>query len=160
MSRWTMKKRWYSRHQWVMRRTIGLFLIGVMLFGPGFPFAAFASDSFVGDSAIYIGNPASRPGPKILFLIDNSNATLASASGSKYYPGVMYPSNGYNPEDIYKSMTTGDGYLPAFDNDSYALEGLASDACVIMVRNSLLRLASSNWLAAVAAVSCGLTKTK
>ncbi|TNG02930.1 MAG: hypothetical protein EP297_00725, partial [Gammaproteobacteria bacterium] len=90
MTRWTIKKRWYSRKQWVMRRIISALLVFTMCFGPGFPFAAFAApDDFVGDAAIYLGAPAERVRPKVLFLIDNSRATLDAASGSQYYPSVL-----------------------------------------------------------------------
>ena len=86
MNRWTLKKRWYTPKQWIMRRVTSALLVVTMLFGPGFPFAAFAApDSFVGDAAIYLGAPAERVRPKILFLIDNSRATEDPASGQKMF---------------------------------------------------------------------------
>jgi hypothetical protein len=140
MSRWAIKKRWYSRQKWVLRRIISVQLVLVMLFGPGFPFAAFAgSDTFVGDSAIYVGNPALRPKPKILFLIDNSQSTENSSSGSKYYPGVQYTVIGtQEPWNIYYAGTSGVYDKLSVDNDSYALENLDSAACADIIRESLL----------------------
>ena len=68
MSRWTIKKSWYSRKQWIMRRIISSLLVVTMFFGPGFPIAAFAAgpDNFVGDAGIYAGTPDERVRPKVL----------------------------------------------------------------------------------------------
>ena len=109
MNRWAMKKSWYSRKQWVMRRSISSLLVLVMFFGPGFPFAAFAApDDFVGDAAIYLGAPSERVRPKILFLIDNSRATEDPASGSQFYPSVEYPRiSSREPWDVFSAKNTG-----------------------------------------------------
>ncbi|MCK4508334.1 MAG: thrombospondin type 3 repeat-containing protein, partial [Desulfuromonadales bacterium] len=140
MSRWEIKKRWYSRQMWVLRRIISVQLVLVMFFGPAFPFAAFAgTDTFLGDSAIYAGDPAIRPKPKILFLIDNSQSTLNSSAGSKYYPGVPYPViDNQEPWDIYYAGTSGSYDKLAVDNDSFVLENLTSDACADIIRTALL----------------------
>ena len=142
MSRWTIKKRWYSRQQWIMRRSVGALLVITMLFGPGFPFAAFASpDTFLGDAAIYVGAPEERPKPKILFLIDNSRATTYEASGSRYYPSVNYPvvvGSEKEPWDIYSAKNTGVYDQIAVNNTDYTFEpGLTLDSCADIIRESL-----------------------
>ena len=109
MSRWTLKQRWYGREEWLVRRIVSAMLVFTMCFGPGFPFAAFANpDTFVGDSAIYIGAPAERVRPKVLFLIDNSRATEDPASGSEFFPSVSYPPiSGREPWDVFAAKNTG-----------------------------------------------------
>ena len=131
MSRWTLNQRWYGRDGWMTRRIISAMLVFTMFFGPGFPFAAFANpDTFVGDAAIYIGAPAERVRPKILFLIDNSRATEDPASGSIYYPSVVYPSaTGREPWDVFSAKNTGEFEQGELDNNSYHFEDFIGGSC-------------------------------
>ena len=148
MSLWTIKKRWYSRYQWISRRIIGFVLTVTMSFGPGFPIAAFAEpDTFVGDSAIYIGAPEEKARPKILFLIDNSDKTLDAASGSKYYPNILYEigSEGREPWDVFKAKATADFETKkTLDNNGYTFEtswyntaALDNDSCTEGMRDEI-----------------------
>ena len=145
MTSWTLKKRWYSAQQWMFRRVIGVLLVLLMGFGPGFPFSAFAAtDDFVGDSAIYMGAPTERVRPKVLFLIDNSRATLNPASGSQYYPSVLYNVTVAKPAwNIYQAKNTGEFSLVALSNSTPNLEqlnsgsDLASGQCPSIVSEKL-----------------------
>ncbi len=140
MSRWTLKQRWYGREEWLVRRIVSAMLVFTMCFGPGFPFAAFANpDTFVGDSAIYIGAPAERVRPKVLFLIDNSRATEDPASGSEFFPSVIYPPiSGREPWDVFSAKNTGEFSQGALDNTSYALDDLTADSCADIIREKLV----------------------
>ena len=130
MSLWTIKKRWYGRPQWIVRRVISLQLAFVMFFGPAFPFTAFAApDNFVGDAAIYMGAPSERVRPKVLFLIDNSRATEDPASGSEYYPSVQYSSVTRDPWDVYSAKNTGEFAAVELNNDSYDFEDWTGGSC-------------------------------
>ncbi|MBW2511389.1 MAG: hypothetical protein JRE01_05085, partial [Deltaproteobacteria bacterium] len=109
MNRWALKQRWYGREEWLLRRIVCAMLVFTMFFGPGFPFAAFADpDTYIGDSAIYIGAAKEKARPKVLFLIDNSAATENPASGSRYYPSIVYQQAGREPWDVFAAKTTGD----------------------------------------------------
>jgi type IV pilus assembly protein PilY1 len=147
MSLWSLKQRWYTREQWLLRRIVSVMLAVTMFFGPGFPFFAFAgSDTFVGDAAIYVGAAKERARPKILFLIDNSKATLDPAAGSKYYSSVLYPrATGRDPWDVYLAKETGafatgatldnNGYT--FENSWYKDANVNNDSCADGMRDDL-----------------------
>jgi type IV pilus assembly protein PilY1 len=68
------------------KRTLILLVLCLIL-----PAAAAAGpDQFIGDAAIYSGTATGTARPNILLLIDNSNATLNAAHGTKYDPNTDY----------------------------------------------------------------------
>jgi type IV pilus assembly protein PilY1 len=65
-----------------------VFLLVLMLVFPAA--AAAAPDQFIGDAAIYSGSATGTVRPNILLLMDNSNATLNAAHGTRYDPNTDY----------------------------------------------------------------------
>ncbi len=71
--------------------------------------SAFAApDCYKGDTAIY-GSPTSSLRPKVLFLIDNSHATLNPAVGEPYNPAKIYTggTTTFRPNSVYLSDNQG-----------------------------------------------------
>jgi len=92
------------------------------------PFAWAGSDTYLGDTAIYTGDPA-RVKPNILLIIDNSKATLNKAAGQEY---VFDASNPYpdpdtglqgSPWDIYEGDNQGNFTSLLLSNDSVVESG-------------------------------------
>ena len=122
-----------------MKRFISCILSLTMAFGPGFPLAAFAGpDDFIGDAGIYVGTPSARPRPNVLFVIDNSNATLDVASGSRFDPTFTYPAAGYDSWTIYLGGNQGEFTKVQVANSTNLLENLTSNSCADIIRTTLV----------------------
>lgn len=100
-------------------------LAQVLFSGP----VAAAPDQFIGDSAIYTGSSTHNM-PNVLLIIDNSNATLNTASGTSYNPGHNYMNDGcasasggcYSTLSVYQAGTQGDySHNSAVDNPTGTL---------------------------------------
>ncbi|WP_158414042.1 pilus assembly protein [Geoalkalibacter subterraneus] len=86
------------------------------------------SDTYLGDTAIYTGDPA-KVKPNILFIIDNSKATLNKAAGQEYffdadspYPDPDTGVQG-SPWDIYEGDNQGNFTALLLSNDSVVESG-------------------------------------
>lgn len=68
-----------------------------------------APDTFIGDAAIYsaLDTGSTRPRPNVLFVIDNSQATLNVASGVKYDPTFSYTELGFGRWTVYAGDNQG-----------------------------------------------------
>ena len=58
------------------------------------------SDEYLGDASIYAGVPTTLTRPNVLFIIDNSRATLHTAAGQAYIPW-KYATDGTKTANIY-----------------------------------------------------------
>lgn len=107
-------------------------------------------DQYLGDASIYSGVPGSVGRPNVLFIIDNSKATLNVASNVQYSAAITYPINDalgpsgtplcpftttdnplkgcFQPWNIYQQDNQGDFSIKVFDDASIALEGLHCDS--------------------------------
>ena len=75
-----------------------LLLVALMAVAPQTPFAG--SDEYLGDANIYAGVPTTLTRPNVLFIIDNSRATLHTAAGQAYIPWD-YATDGTKTANIY-----------------------------------------------------------
>lgn len=89
------------RHLWIFLLVPVLLLAGVVT-SP-----ALDPDDYLGDSAIYIGNPGERPTPNILLLIDTSKSTLSRAPGVGYNSATPYSSS---MEFVNEQIYVGDNF--------------------------------------------------
>lgn len=93
-------------------------------------------DQYIGDTAIYSG-ASTNLRPNVLLIIDNSNATLNSASGSPYDPNTTYTGT-YSSWAIYEADQQGDFTKIVVTSASNALENLACTNNSNIVKNTLL----------------------
>lgn len=108
-----------------------------------------ATDEYLGDTAIYTGVPSQRPRPNVLFIIDNSQATLNIASGVPYRPlqtdGVtphIYADAGFDPWTIYAGDNQGNFTVVAVaqaDSNDSALSNMVCTANNDFIRKTLLK---------------------
>lgn len=102
-----------------------------------------APDQYIGDTAIYSGATTTIR-PNVLLIVDNSNATLNSASGQKYDPSIDYcavhNSCTYNGYSIYQADQQGDfsASKPVVTNATSALENVACTNNNQIVKTTLL----------------------
>ena len=96
---------------------------------------------FLGDTAIYsataVATDSSRP--NVLFIIDNSYASLNTAQGEAYVPDVDNPYTGdKNPWDIYEVDNQGDFSKVAVANSTSDLENMTCTANSNIIKTTLL----------------------
>ena len=75
-----------------------LFMFCLMAMAPQTTIAG--SDEYLGDASIYAGVPTTLTRPNVLFIIDNSRATLHTAAGQAYIPW-KYATDGTKTANIY-----------------------------------------------------------
>ncbi len=130
-----------------MKRFIICIMSLTIAFGPGLPLAAFAgSDDFLGDAAIYVGSlsDTNKPRTNVLFIVDNSKATMNPAAGEAYDPSKEYDDAGYGTWDIYLAGQQGDFTgNPIVENETEFLERLIDGSrnpagCSDIIRDTLL----------------------
>lgn len=127
------------------RSSIFLLIVGLCLLWTAPLFAG--SDEYLGDASIYAGIPTTMSRPNVLFIIDNSRATLHTASGRSYRPWQdqektvpnIYPQkpgcdgkedarNGcYLPWNIYEQDNQGDFATKVLSTTSIAMNQLTCD---------------------------------
>lgn len=92
-----------------------------------------APDTYIGDAAIYsaIDNGSERPRPNVLFIIDNSAASLNIASGQKYIPTTSYPNLGYNTWTVYAGDNQGNFTKVQIANTTSALENITCATAIV-----------------------------
>ncbi len=66
------------------------------------------TDEYLGDTSIYAGIATTDSRPNVLFIIDNSRATLHTASGEAYIPWI-YAEDGSKTANVYAQKTGCDG---------------------------------------------------
>lgn len=135
-----------TRSRTVVAAVLALVLAGMSLAKDAGAFP----DQYMGDSSIYADLPSSVGRPNVLFIIDNSNATLNVASNVEYDPTVTYPISDalgpsgtplcptsttddpgkgcFQPWNVYQQDNQGDFAIKVFDNTTIGLEGLHCDA--------------------------------
>lgn len=92
-----------------------------------------APDTYIGDAAIYsaIDNGSERPRPNVLFIIDNSKASLNIASGQKYVPATIYNNLGYNTWTVYAGDNQGTFTKVEIASTTSALENITCTTAVV-----------------------------
>lgn len=75
-----------------------LLMVGLLSLTPQSTIAG--SDEYLGDANIYAGVPTTLTRPNVLFIIDNSRATLHTAAGQAYIPWD-YATDGTKTANIY-----------------------------------------------------------
>lgn len=111
----------------------------LMLFLAALAPGARAAD-YIGDTLIYSATAAGVT-PNVLLIIDNSKATLNTASGEKYLSGTVYENHGFQPWTIYKGDNQGDfsqvAVAQVSDSDT-SLSNLTCTANNDIIRTTLL----------------------
>ncbi len=107
-----------------------------------------AGDAYIGDTAIYTGDPG-KIRPNILLIIDNSKATLNSAAGVEYIFNAdeLYPQEGGpNHADIlagdnqgnFTSVVVNDSFATDSSGDTYLQTLAGFSGCPEIVMHDLL----------------------
>ena len=117
-----------------MYRILCTVLLAVFfLFTPVFA-AELPMDDYMGDSAIYVGEPTLRPKPNVLFIIDTSRATMGAVAGDSYVASDPdYDTGPYQKDLIYFSNQQG-GFSPSKPlggNSPVTLEDVIKAECVV-----------------------------
>jgi len=83
-----------------MKQALSSFLLMVCLMAMAPQTTIAGSDEYLGDANIYAGVPTTLTRPNVLFIIDNSRATLHTAAGQAYIPW-KYATDGTKTANIY-----------------------------------------------------------
>ena len=110
-----------------MKKFLSCFFGGMLLLSPLSVWGD--SDRYLGDASIY--GPSNLNNPNVLIIIDNSRATLNSAAGEKYDPGIPYPDHGFDPWTIYQMDNQGGFNIVSVANATSELENLTCWTSVV-----------------------------